>query len=197
MNLFSFAVLGVSFIFKAPELTVLLLFHFYRSLRIVGSKKTRHVIDTLFHTIPGVLNLLFLICIAYFAFAVLGTYLFGAKVPHLWGTIGQSLLSLQQAMLGDDWGNNLRDTLKFYPYAWVFSTAFLIIMTFILLNVFIGVIVDAMQTAEQGEDKEEEGEGLKKEMVSLRNDIHALKKILKSSDLKAQAQRNKKHLEKE
>jgi len=124
------------------------------------------------------MNLLLLILISYFIFAVLATNMYGEKVPELWGSIPQSLLSLQQIMLGDDWGNNLRATLKFYPYAWIFSSAFLIVVTFILLNVFVGVIVDAMQTAEEGDDPDSNTDALQKELQALRKDMEAIKKAV-------------------
>lgn len=159
-----------------PDLTILLLFNSLRALRLLDFfPKTRHVIDTLFHSIPGAINLLLLILIAYFIFAVLATNMYGEKVPELWGSIPQSLLSLQQIMLGDDWGNNLRATLKFYPYAWIFSSAFLIVVTFILLNVFVGVIVDAMQTAEEGGDSNSGMDALQNEIKALRQDMEVIK----------------------
>ncbi|WP_032113031.1 ion transporter [Candidatus Paracaedibacter symbiosus] len=177
-NLFVVAVLVAAVSLQIPDLTILLLFNSLRALRLLSSPKTRHVIDTLFHSIPGAMNLLLLILIAYFIFAVLATNLYGEKVPELWGTIPQSLLSLQQIMLGDDWGNNLRATLKFYPYAWIFSTAFLIVVTFILLNVFIGVIVDAMQTAEEEGDSDSDLNALKKEIKMVRKDIEIIKQAI-------------------
>lgn len=182
-NIFVVLVLIAAFSFNIPDLTILLLFNSLRAFRLLDFfPKTRHVIDTLFHAIPGSINLLLLILIAYFIFAVLATNMYGEKVPELWGSISQSLLSLQQIMLGDDWGNNLRATLKFYPYAWIFSTAFLIVVTFILLNVFVGVIVDAMQTAEEGSNSESDMDALQKEIQTLRKDIEIIKKsIVKDS----------------
>lgn len=178
-NIFVVLVLIAAITLGLPELTILLLFNTLRTLRIINLfPKTRHVIDTLFHSLPGAMNLLLLIFLAYFIFAVLGTNLYGHQVPELWGSIPQSLLSLQQIMLGDDWGNNLRATLKFYPNAWIFSTAFLIVVTFVLLNVFVGVIVDAMQTAEVGDDSESEMEALQKEVKRLRQDIAVIKQAV-------------------
>lgn len=178
-NVFVVLVLGAAVTLGLPELTILLLFNTLRTLRIIDLfPKTRHVIDTLFHSLPGSMNLLLLIFLSYFIFAVLGTNLYADQVPDLWGSIPQSLLSLQQIMLGDDWGNNLRATLKFYPYAWIFSTAFLVVVTFVLLNVFVGVIVDAMQTAELGNDSETEMEALQKEVKRLRQDIAVIKQAV-------------------
>lgn len=174
-NIFTLFVLGVAVSLKNPDLTILLIFSSLRTLRLINYfPKTRHLIDALFHALPGVINLIVLILVSYFVFAVLATNMYGEKVPELWGSIPQSLLSLQQIMLGDDWGNNLRATLKHYPYAWLFSTVFLVLTSFVLLNVFVGVIVDSMQAAEEGNNSDNETIALKKELSLLRKELQKL-----------------------
>jgi voltage-gated sodium channel len=154
-NFFTLAVLGSCLYFNMPDLTILLAFRSLRAWRTLDFiPKTRHVIDALYHAIPGVINIIFLIVFVFIIFTVLGVYLFGSQVPDLWGSYTQSFTTLQQIMLSDDWGNNLRATSKFYPHSWIFFLSFLTLITFVLLNLFIGVIVDAMQSA-QGEKEAE------------------------------------------
>jgi len=149
-NLFTLAVLGLCLFFNMPDLTILLAFRSLRAWRTLDFiPKTRHVIDALYHAIPGVINIIFLIIFVFTIFTILGVRLFGSQVPDLWGSYTQSFTTLQQIMLSDDWGNNLRATSKFYPHSWVFFLSFLTLITFVLLNLFIGVIVDAMQSAQE------------------------------------------------
>ncbi len=145
-NIFTVAVLVLSGISGHPEFMILLIFSSFRFLRRL--KKMRHLTDTLLHILPGVANLLFLILLIFFISAVLATYLFGAKVPDLWGDISKSLITLQQISLGDSWGDNLRITLKSYPYSWIFFQTFLVIITFVLLNLFIGILMDGLRVAQ-------------------------------------------------
>lgn len=158
-NFFTLAVLSSCLYFDMPELTVLLAFRSLRAWRTLEFiPKTRHVIDALYHAIPGVINIIFLIVFVFIIFTVLGVYLFGSQVPDLWGNYTQSFTTLQQIMLSDDWGNNLRATSKFYPHSWVFFLSFLTIITFVLLNLFIGVIVDAMQSAQEEKEANKRAE---------------------------------------
>jgi voltage-gated sodium channel len=175
-------VLAASFLLKLPELIILLSFVCLKSFRTLDFlPKTRHIIDAFTRTLPGVFNVLLMIILAYVIFGALATHLFGAHVPSLWGDFMTSFLSLQQAMLGDDWGNNLRATMKFYPHAWVFLAIFLFVVSMILLNLFVGIIVDSMQSVEEKSDKSDDDDSLisKQEFEALRRDIEEIKVLLK------------------
>lgn len=177
-NIFVIIILSAALLSGFYPLTILLTFTALRSFRsLTFIPKTTHIIDTLFHTIPGCLNIIFLIGLTFFIFATLGTHLFGQDVPSLWGNLTQSMISLQQVMLGDDWGTNLRATMKHHPYAWAFYISFLFFVGLILLNLFVGIIIDSMQAAQTG-NKEAEPH-LKDQIQNLKSEISALKKELK------------------
>jgi voltage-gated sodium channel len=149
-NLYTLFVLAIVGVTGRLELTILFLLSSLKALRTIHFiPKTRHLIEALVHAIPGVANLIILICMVFFVFAVVGTNLFGEKVPQFWGTLGQALISLQQMSLADDWGIGMRATVAKYPGAWIFFEIFLILMTYILLNVFVAIIVDAVQASQE------------------------------------------------
>ncbi|MBL0942483.1 MAG: ion transporter [Alphaproteobacteria bacterium] len=188
-NYFTLVVLGSCVYFNRPALTILLAFRSLRAWRTLAFiPKTRHVIDALYHAIPGVVNIIFLIVFVFTIFTILGVYLFGSQVPDLWGDYSQSFTTLQQIMLSDDWGDNLRATSKFYPHSWIFFLSFLTLITFVLLNLFIGVIVDAMQTAQEEKEaiKRNEFEDAHKEnlhkmhlhMKQMQKELIAIKQAL-------------------
>lgn len=186
-NIFVTFVVIASFSLKLPELIVLLAFVCLKSFRTLDFlPKTRHIIDAFTRTLPGVFNVLLMIILAYVIFGALATHLFGPHVPSLWGDFMTSFLSLQQAMLGDDWGNNLRATMKFYPHAWVFLVIFLFVVSMILLNLFVGIIVDSMQTVEEKSDKCDDDAPLisPAEFKALRQDIEEIKVLLKNQEKK-------------
>lgn len=184
-NTFMAVVLIASYALEVPSLTVFLTFATLQSLRQLSFiPKTRHVIDSFTRTLPGVFNVLFMIILAYIVFGALGTILFGKQVPALWGNFMNSFISLQQAMLGDDWGNNLRATMKFYPHAWIFLAIFVFLVSMILLNLFVGVIVDSMQNVEESGDKSDSSDDAgasskDADLVAIKKDIAEIKKILK------------------
>jgi voltage-gated sodium channel len=110
----------------------------------------------------------------------------------LWGALPQSLISLQQMSLSDDWGTNLRATMAQYPYAWIFFQIFLIIMTYMLLNLFIGIIVDAMQSAQQGSNKSvDPNQQILKELADLKKQVALLTQSHLSISAKTAARKKK------
>lgn len=179
-NIFMTIILASSFFMDAPSLTVLLTFVALKSFRTIHFiPKTKQMIDAFIRTLPGVLNVLLMIVIAFVVFATLATHLFGAYVPRLWGNFMASFLSLQQVMLGDDWGNNLRATMAFYPHAWIFLTVFLFLVSMILLNLFVGVIVDAMQNVEEPSDDVVDSSKQADDLEHIKQEVREIKKILK------------------
>lgn len=49
----------------------------------------------------------------------------------------------------------VRPVMELYPYAWMFFVPFILVATFTMLNLFIGVIVSAMQSFHEADEKAE------------------------------------------
>ncbi len=82
----------------------------------------------------------------FYVFAVMATKLFGASFPEWFGSIGASLYSLFQIMTLESWSMGIvRPVMEVYPWAWMFFVPFIACTAFTVLNLFIGVIVSAMQ----------------------------------------------------
>ncbi len=118
------------------------------------SAKMRHVVHGFYKALPGIRNVFILMLILFFTFSIMGVLLF----PHAerFADMGSALHTLFQVLSGDDWYNVLRDVLKFYPYAWLFFYTFYVVMVFVILNLFIGVVVGALQSAEDELDQPED-----------------------------------------
>ena len=87
-----------------------------------------------------------IILLIFYISAVLVTNFFGSKFENWFGTIGDSMYSLFQIMTLESWSMGIvRPVMEEYPYAWAFFVPFILITTFAVLNLFIGIIVDAMQ----------------------------------------------------
>jgi voltage-gated sodium channel len=151
-NIFTLFVLLLAVILRSPEVSILFTFRLAKVMRRLNIlPKTRSLLDALLHALPNVINLLFLIFVCFMVFAFLGTHFFGPKVPALFGTVSQSLITLSQIMVSDDWGNILNATLPTYPYAAFYFISFLILVTFLLVSTFTGIIVNALQEASASE----------------------------------------------
>ena len=70
--------------------------------------------------------------------------------------------------------------MKEYPLAWIFFVPFILVTTFAILNLFIGIIVDAMQQiSSDGKDvKKVSEEDMYNKIVSLEKQLKEIKNIL-------------------
>jgi voltage-gated sodium channel len=133
-------------------------------------------------SIASVLTLVFYIG------AVLATKLFGASFPDFFGTIGKSMFSLFQVMTLESWSMSIvRPVMDVYPWAWMFFVPFIIVTTFAVLNLFIGVIVDAMQAGHHEVVEEMHQE----EMVEEREQMALLNKKIDALMAEVQSLRDK------
>jgi voltage-gated sodium channel len=114
----------------------------------------RRVISAIGHSIPGMLSVLSVLMLIFYVSSVLATKLFGVhpdpQMQEWFGSIGASAYTLFQIMTLESWSMGIvRPTMEIFPLSWVFFIPFIIITSFAVLNLFIGIIVDAMQTAQK------------------------------------------------
>ena len=119
---------------------------------------------------------------------ILVTNFFGNKFENWLGTIGDSMYSLFQIMTLESWSMGIvRPVMEEYPYAWAFFVPFILITTFAVLNLFIGIIVDAMQNQtieDESKDNQNSQLNLEKKVLSIENELKEIKEILKNTNLK-------------
>lgn len=124
-----------------------------RSLRVLRVLRLLTVIPSLrlvvaafIHAIPGLTGVMAVMMVFFYTAGVLATKLFGAGFPDWFGTLGRSLYSLFQIMTLESWSMGIvRPVMEAHPFAWAFFVPFIIIATFTILNLFIGIIVSTMQ----------------------------------------------------
>jgi voltage-gated sodium channel len=117
-------------------------------LRLVSAVPSmRLVVEAMLKALPGMGSIVLLMALIFYVFAVMATKLFGEIAPERFGTLGESLFTLFQMMTLESWAEaNVRPILAVQPLAWLFFVPFILIATFVVLNLFIGVIVDSIQT---------------------------------------------------
>ena len=87
------------------------------------------------------------LAVFFFTAGVLATHLFGATFPHWFGYLNRSLFTLFQIMTLEGWSMGIvRPVMEAFPWAWAFFIPFIMSTTFTVLNLFIGIIVSAMQS---------------------------------------------------
>lgn len=177
-SLFDLAVVGVTLMPATGNLSVLRALRILRVLRLVSAVPAiRHVVTGLLNAIPGMTTILFLLLLINYIFAVLTTKLYGATFPELFGTIGASFFTLFQIMTLEGWaGDIVRPVMEKHPYAWTVFVPYIVVVAFSVLNLFVGIVVEAMQTQadeERDEESEREYNHIISEIRELRAEVRA------------------------
>ncbi len=146
-NIFDFVVVAVALVPGAGPWAVIRSLRVLRVLRLLTMVPSlRKVVAAFLHAIPGLGGVLAVMAIFFYTAAVLATNLFGGTFPQWFGGIGSSLFSLFQIMTLESWSMGIvRPVMEQFPYAWAFFVPFIILATFTILNLFIGIIVSTMQ----------------------------------------------------
>lgn len=155
-SVFDFAVVAIALIPASGELAVLRALRVLRVLRLLTMVPSmRRVVGALLAAIPGLGSIALVLMVIYYVFAVIATNLFAADYPEWFGHLGRSLYTLFQIMTLESWSMGIaRPVMENFPHAWTFFVPFILVATFTMLNLFIAVIVNAMQTFSAAEHQE-------------------------------------------
>lgn len=155
-NLFDFVIVGISLIPAAQGLSVLRALRILRLLRVLSvTPSLRRVVEGLMNALPGMGSVFLLMGLIFYIAAVMATKLFGGSFPEWFGTLGRSGYSLFQIMTLESWSMGIvRPVMEVYPEAWAFFVPFILITTFAVVNLVVGLIVNSMQDAHHTESVE-------------------------------------------
>ncbi|MCF6211932.1 MAG: ion transporter [Gammaproteobacteria bacterium] len=192
-NVFDFLIVAIALVPTSGPLEVLRVLRILRVLRLISLvPQLRVVAEALLGAIPGIISVAGLMSIIFYVFSVMATELFGTDHPEWFGSLGGSMYTLFQIMTLESWSMGIvRPVMETHAYAWAFFIPFILIATFTMLNLFIAIIVDAMQSVQANkveQDKEDieevvqtERQQLSKEIQDLKKDINELKLLLRES----------------
>jgi voltage-gated sodium channel len=157
-SVFDFLVIGIALVPATENLSVLRALRVLRVLRLITVVPAlRRVVGGLILSLPGMGSIALLLLLVFYVFAVMATQLYGAAFPELFGNLGRSAFTLFAVMTLETWVDGVvKPVMEKYPYAWLFFIPYILITTFAVLNLFIAVIVNAMQTEHEAARKEEE-----------------------------------------
>ncbi|TDE37502.1 ion transporter [Antarcticimicrobium sediminis] len=170
-NIFDFVVVGLGLLPDRAGLSALRGLRVIRAMRLLSViPQMRAVVQALLDALPGMGAVIVMISIVFYVFGVMATLMYGAAFPQWFGTLGGSLYSLFQIMTLESWSMGIvRPVMKQFPMAWLFFVPFIVITAFSVLNLFIGLLVNTMQSAVE-EEAEAEFEGLR-DLVRSETDV--------------------------
>lgn len=145
-SVFDFLVVAVALLPATGSLSVLRALRVLRVLRLITALPSlKRVVGGLIGAMPGMGSIMLLLIIIFYVFAVMGTKLFAENAPEQFGSLGQTAYTLFQVMTFDDWsGGVVKPLMEKQPYAIVYFVLFILLSAFMMLNLFIGVVVTAL-----------------------------------------------------
>ncbi len=156
-NIFDLVVVTLGLLPNRDGLSALRGLRVIRAMRLLSViPQMRAVVQALLDALPGMGAVIIMISIVFYVFAVMATLMYGPDFPEWFGTLGRSLYSLFQIMTLESWSMGIvRPVMETHPTAWLFFVPFIVITAFSVLNLFIGLLVNTMQSAVEDESVEE------------------------------------------
>lgn len=198
-GLFDFAVVAVALVPAAGPFSVLRALRVLRVLRLLTlAPNMRRVVGGLLRAIPGLTSVFGVMMIIFYVGAVIATQLFGSAFPDWFGSLGASAFTLFQVMTLESWSMGIaRPVMEAFPQAWIFFLLFIVVSTFTMLNLFIAVIVNAIQSEEFAEAEvtrsphpSAQDHALREEMQKVRTELAVLRQLLEQRVGDAAARRD-------
>lgn len=182
-NVFDFTLVAISWIPTGGVFSSFRAFRVLRALRalrlIARLQKLRIIVQAIIESVPNVAWASVLLLLIFYIFSIMGTTMYAENFPEYFGTIGKSMFTLFQIMSLDDWATELaRPISAVYPFAWVYFISFILVSAFIVMNVIVGVIVNAIS-----------------EISEYNKKVQTLKKLQKSTDLEKELSKLKKQIQ--
>jgi voltage-gated sodium channel len=187
-SVFDFIVVAIALLPASGAFAVLRALRVLRVMRLISLVPSmRRVAGGLIAAIPGLGAVIGIIIVILYVSAVVATKLFGERFPQWFGTLGESAYTLFQVMTLESWSMGIvRPVMEVYPYAWLFFVIYILISTFTMLNLFIAVVVNAMQAehakeidvAAQQNSWPMDDESVRAELRALRGELRGLREAL-------------------
>lgn len=155
-NIFDFLIVGIAIVPGSQGFAVLRALRVLRVLRLIsGTPSLRRVVEGFLTALPGMGSVFMLMSLIFYIGAVMATKLFGEAFPQWFGTLGGSAYSLFQIMTLESWSMGIvRPVMEQFEYAWAFFIPFIMVTTFAVVNLLVGLIVNSMQDAHHEEANE-------------------------------------------
>jgi len=179
-NVFDFSVIALSLVPVTGEYAMIArLARLLRVLRLISTiQELRLIVSTLVRSIPSMGHVMLLMSIIFYIYAITGYQLFHEHDPAHWGNLGLSLLSLFQVVTLEGWTDIMDTALELYPLAWIYFVSFVVLGTFVVVNLFIAVVINNLEEAKVERLRELEPPVSREEILrDLRSTQKALRRL--------------------
>jgi voltage-gated sodium channel len=183
-RVFDAFVIVISLLPATGALSILRALRVLRILRLISViPSMRRVVGGLFAALPSMGSIFLLLVLVFYVFAVMATKLYSETSPEYFGNIASSAFTLFQVMTLEGWaGDVVRPIMEKHPNAWMFFMPFILATSFTVLNLFIGIIVSAMESEHEAargaahEQIQEDQSTILEELREIRHELAELRR---------------------
>ncbi len=150
-NVFDFLVIVFALIPATGQFAMIArLARLLRVVRLISAiQDLRLIVAALVRSIPSVGHVIMLMSIIVYIYAIMGYHLFHRHDPEHWGSLPTSLLTLFNIITLDGWTDIMDTAMAHYPFAWLYFVSYVVISTFVAINLFIAIIINSLDEAKQ------------------------------------------------
>jgi len=152
-SLFDFAIVAISLMPSTGVFEIFRILRVFRLFRLITVvPQMRKIVMALISVIPGMLSIAALLVLFFYIFAIMATQLYADTFPQWFGSLGESFYTLFQIMTLESWSMGIvRPIMEIHPFAWMFFVPFIFMVTFIMVNLIVAIVVDAMSEINKDE----------------------------------------------
>jgi voltage-gated sodium channel len=152
-NVFDFVVIGLAFLpWLRDNVTLLRLARLLRVVRLISvMPDLRILVRAMARSIPPITSLVVLTALLMYVYGMVGWILFNEEDPEQWGNIGQAMLSLFQILTLENWDQFLDTGQAIHPASWIYFVSYVLIASFLVINILIAIIINSMEEVHQAE----------------------------------------------
>ena len=158
-NLFDFIIVAIAIvpIENSTMIAVIRLFRIFKVLRLITIRPgLKRIIDALMAAIPSIIDIVILMFIIFYIYAIIGNFLFSTAPSGMWNDFLVAMLTLFGILTFEGWTDIMYEAMKIHPWSWIYFVSFIIIAGFVFFNLFIAVIIGEMEKLSREEDHQEE-----------------------------------------
>lgn len=185
-NVFDFTIVALSLLPEAGTFsTVARLARLLRALRLVSAlPELRLIVATMLRSIPSLANVIALLGLILYVYAVLGVHFFASADPLHWGTLARAGLTLFEILTLEGWVDLMDASLAATSWAWLYYVSFVVLAVFVVINLFIAVVINNLEAAkrEQLPPQRDGRDALAARLAALRAELREIEDLVRSTE---------------
>ena len=184
-NVFDFTIVALSLLPAAgPLATVARLARLLRALRVVSAlPELRLIVATMLRSIPSLANVVVLLGLILYVYAIVGVHLFAGVDPGNWGSLPRAGLTLFEILTLEGWVDLMNTSLAASGLAWIYYVSFVVLAVFVVVNLFIAIVINNLEAAKRDErgPAESQTAALAARLAGIRDQLETIESALRAA----------------